>query len=89
MEPSDIFAIYLRVPRHEIAYVKFIFESYEDVAVCRTLDPRLATIAIIAAPDFAAQVERVTAALEAEGVCTRIPRPEGEAGDVLGPDPVG
>lgn len=89
MQPNDIVAVYLRVPRHEIAYVKFIFESYEDIAVCRTLDARLATLAIIAAPDFAAQVERVTAALEAEGVCVRIPRPEGEAADVLGPDPLG
>ena len=86
---TDIVPIFLRVPRREIAYVKFIFESYEDLAVCRTLDPHEATIAIIAAPDFAAQVELVTAALEAEGVCARIPRPEGEAGDVLGPDPVG
>lgn len=89
MEPNDIVAVYLRVPRHEIAYVKFIFESYEDIAVCRTLDAQLATLAIIAVPDFAAQVERVTAALEAEGVCARIPRPEGEAADVLGPDPLG
>lgn len=88
MDGSDILAVYLRVPRRDIAYVKFIFESYEDLAVCRTLDPQLATLAILAAPDFAAQVERVVAALEFEGACVRIPRPEGQAGDVLGPDPV-
>jgi len=38
MPAADVHPIFLRVPREEIGYVKFIFESYEDVAITRTLD---------------------------------------------------
>src|SRR5262249_58645527 len=33
----DVEPLFLHVPREEIAYVKFVFQSYEDVAVARTL----------------------------------------------------
>lgn len=81
----DVVPIFLHVPRPEIAYVKFIFESYEGVAVCRTLDRFKATIVVLAAPDFEADVRRVVAALatEAPGV-VEIPAPPGD-GDWLGP----
>ena len=36
--PSDVEVLVVRVPREAIAYVKCVFESYEDVAVTRTLD---------------------------------------------------
>ena len=84
---DDIVPIYLHVPRREIAYVKFIFESYEEVAVCRTLDPMAAIVAVHTVPDFAAQARAVVASLEREGACREIPRPPGEEGDCLGPEP--
>src|SRR5206468_7051516 len=40
----DVVPIYLSLPPREIAYVKFVFESYEGVAVVRTLDRRAATL---------------------------------------------
>ena len=49
----DVVPIYLRLPPREIAYVKFVFESYETVAVVRTLDRRAATLVVLVVPDFA------------------------------------
>ncbi len=50
----DVVPIYLSLPPREIAYVKFVFESYEGVAVVRTLDRRAATLVVLAVPDFEA-----------------------------------
>lgn len=83
---TDIVPIYLRVPRREIAYVKFIFESYEEVGICRTLDRYAATLVVLAVPDFLDQAHAIVAALQAEGVCDPIAAPPGFDGDVLGPD---
>ncbi len=71
----DVVPIVLRVPRAEIAYVKFVFESYEGVAVCRTLDRHAAILAVLAVPDFEPVARRVVAALVAEGVCVELPPP--------------
>ena len=75
MPAADVHPIFLRVPRAEIGYVKFIFESYEDVAVTRTLDRRAATLALLVAPDFLPQARAIVAALAAELPCREIPRP--------------
>ncbi|HLK11208.1 MAG TPA: DUF4911 domain-containing protein [Candidatus Binatia bacterium] len=83
----DVVPILLRVPRREIAYVKFVFESYEGVAVVRTLDPREARLVVLAAPDFADQARAIVGALGAEGVCAEVALPEGPAPDWLGPEP--
>jgi hypothetical protein len=82
---DDVTALWLRVPRREIAYVKFVFESYEGVAVCRTIDPDEAVVVVIAVPDFAEQARQVVAALAAEGACALVPPPADGAGDLLGP----
>jgi hypothetical protein len=74
---ADVEPIFLRVPREEIGYVKFVFESYEDVAVTRTLDRRAATLALLVAPDFVDQARTIVAALAAELPCSEIPRPPG------------
>ena len=44
--------IFLRLARPDIALVKFIFESYEGVAVVRTLDKRAAVIVVMVSRDF-------------------------------------
>ena len=59
----DVVPICLRLPPREIAYVKFLFESYEGVAVVRTLDRRAATLVVLAAPDFAAEAHAVVETL--------------------------
>lgn len=73
----DVEPIFLSVPRKEIAYVKFIIESYEGVAVTRTLDRRAALIALLVAPDFLPQARAIVTALVTEAGCCEVPRPAG------------
>jgi uncharacterized protein DUF4911 len=81
----DVVPIYLHLPPGEIAYVKFIFESYESVALVRTLDRRAATLVVLAAPDFEADARAIVAALAAEGACEETGPPADWDGDWLGP----
>ena len=74
---ADVEPIFLHVPREEIAYVKFVFESYEGVAVTRTLDRRAALLALLVAPDFLPQARAVVAALAADTGCREVARPAG------------
>jgi hypothetical protein len=84
---TDVVPIYLSLPPREIAYVKFIFESYEGVAVVRTLDRHAATLVVLAVPDFEPDARAVVAALTAEGVCAETGPPADFDGDWLGADP--
>ena len=83
---TDVVPIYLQLPPREIAYVKFLFESYEGVAVVRTLDRRAATLVVLVAPDFVAEARAVVEALVAEGACEETGPPAGFDGNWLGPD---
>jgi len=40
-------AIYLEVKPEDIAYIKFIFESYDGVGIIRTVDRKKAIIALL------------------------------------------
>jgi hypothetical protein len=44
--------IYLELSAAHIAYVKFIFESYEEVGIIRTVDNEKAIIVLLAMADF-------------------------------------
>jgi hypothetical protein len=74
---ADVEPIFLHVPREQIAYVKFVFESYEGVAVTRTLDRHAALLVVLVAPDFLAVAHGVVAALAEETQCREVPRPSG------------
>ena len=82
---ADVVPIFLLVPRAEIGYVKFIFESYEGIAVLRTIDRHQGLLVVLAAPDFLAQARLVVAALAEEIDCREVARPAG-LDDLLGPD---
>jgi hypothetical protein len=82
---ADVVPIFLQVPRAEIGYVKFIFESYEGVAVLRTIDRRAGILVVLAVPDFLEQARRVVAWLATEMECREIDPPPGSE-DLLGPD---
>ena len=82
----DVVPIYLRLPPREIAYVKFVFESYEGIAVVRTIDRRAATLVVLAVPDFEPQVRAVVRALAVEAECEETGPPPGWDGDPLGPE---
>lgn len=81
----DVVPIYLHLPPREIAYVKFIFESYESVAVVRTLDRRAATLVVLAVPDFERDARVIVRALTEEGACVETGPPADWDGDCLGP----
>ena len=69
---SDLVPVYVRLAPQDIAYLKFIFESYETVGFLRTIDPRAALLVIYLVPDFAATglalLESVAGEIELERV---------------------
>ena len=82
----DVVPIFLEVPRPEIAYVKFLFESYEGVAVVRTIDRQRAVLVVLAAPDLADVARDVVRTLTAEGACREL-TPDVPLPDLLGDPP--
>lgn len=71
----DLHAIYLETRPEHIAYIKFIFESYEEVGIIRTLDRKQAIIVLLAVQDFIEAAQRIVASLKQEVPLTEIPRP--------------
>jgi len=57
---------YFRLHRENIAYFKFIIESYEGMAVVRTQDPHEAIVELMVAPGWEKDVEEVLEGLRAE-----------------------
>ena len=62
----DTHSRYFRVRPEDIAYVKFIIESYEGIAVVRTKDPREAVIELMVAPGWEKDVDQVLEGLKGE-----------------------
>jgi hypothetical protein len=84
----DVVPIFLEVPRAEIGYVKFIFESYEGIAVLRTLDRQRGLVVVLAVPDFLDQARAVVASLAVEIACREVVPPPA-LDDLLGADAPG
>ena len=57
---------YFRLRRKDIAYFKFIIESYEGMAVVRTKDPGEAVVELMIAPGWEQDVEEILEALRQE-----------------------
>ena len=57
---------YLRLRRKDIAYFKFIIESYEGMAVVRTQDPHEAIVELMVAPGWEQDVDGVLEGLGKE-----------------------
>ena len=57
---------YLRLRRKDIAYFKFIIESYEGMALVRTRDPREAVVELMVAPGWEREVSEVLKGLGRE-----------------------
>jgi hypothetical protein len=75
--------IYLELPTEQIAYVKFIFESYEDVGIIRTVDRKRAIIVLLAMDDFLDPARAILASLEKEIPIREIARPSSISDDWL------
>jgi hypothetical protein len=57
---------YFRLHRKDIAYFKFIIESYEGMAVIRTKDPHEAIVELMVAPGWERDLEEVLDGLRKE-----------------------
>lgn len=79
----DLAAIFLRLAPIDIALVKFLFESYEGVAIVRTLDRRTAVIVALVSSDFLDVAHAIIADLQQRVAIEVIPRPEDAGEDWL------
>lgn len=68
-------AIYLELPPADIAYIKFIFESYEEVGIIRTVDNRKAIVVLLAMDDFLDVARRILESLCGDITMREIARP--------------
>ncbi|MCP4694808.1 MAG: DUF4911 domain-containing protein [Desulfobacterales bacterium] len=57
---------YYRVDRREIAYVKFILEGYDGLAVMTTVNARTGEIVLASAPECEAELDAILQDLERE-----------------------
>jgi hypothetical protein len=72
--------IYLETLPEHIAFVKFIFESYEEVGIIRTIDRKKAIIVLLAMEDFLGTAQNILETLKSDVPLREIPRP-GDVGD--------
>ncbi len=71
----DLHEIYLEIAPEHIAYIKFIFESYEEVGIIRTVDRKQSIIVLLAMPDFVDAARAIVNSLKQEIPLAEIPRP--------------
>ena len=66
---------YFRIRRRDIAYLKFILESYEGLGVLRTVDPRSEIVEVMVPPGMEKDMEMVLEGLGDEIPMERIEYP--------------
>jgi hypothetical protein len=67
--------IYFVVRPEDIAFVKFIVESYEGVGIIRTVDKKKAVIVVLVVEDFLAVARALFDSLRSEVAIAEIARP--------------
>jgi hypothetical protein len=72
---TNLHDIYLELAPAHIAYVKFIFESYEEVGIIRTVDNAKAIVVLLAMDDFLPTAREILQSLSDEIPLREIPRP--------------
>lgn len=72
---TDLHDIYLEVAPAHIAYVKFIFESYEEIGIIRTVDNEKAIVVLLAMNDFLPAAREILHSLSDEIPLREISRP--------------
>jgi Domain of unknown function (DUF4911) len=77
----DLELIYLQTPPQNIAYVKFIFESYEEVGIVRTVDRKGAVIVVLAMSDFVETARAILESVKQDIPLQEVPRPLEIPGD--------
>jgi hypothetical protein len=67
--------IYLEIAPADIAFLKFVVESYEGLGIVRTVDRAKAIVVVLATRELAAETRRVVQALARELEAREIGRP--------------
>ena len=80
---SGVVEIHLALSPIDIAYVKFIFESYEGVGIVRTLDRHAALIVALISRDFLADAWGIVADLQTRIDCAVVEAPPDAGEDWL------
>ena len=55
----DTISLVIQIPPEEIAFLSFILESYEGVAIARTIDPREGIMELMVAPDYEGELRLI------------------------------
>jgi hypothetical protein len=79
----ELHEIYLETPPEHIAYIKFIFESYEEVGIIRTVHRKKAVIVLLVVPDYLPVARGIVDSLMREVPLTEISRPHDVSDDWL------
>jgi hypothetical protein len=80
---SRVHALYLRVAPADIAFVKFLFESYEGVGIVRTIDRHTAVIVVLVVPDFLPIARAIVRDVQMRIACTEVDAPPNPDDDWL------
>lgn len=75
--------IYLEICPPDIAYLKFVLESYEEVGIIRTIDRKKAVIVLLAVRDFVEVARAIINSLQQEITLVEIPPPPDLSDDWL------
>ncbi|MFZ0134727.1 MAG: DUF4911 domain-containing protein [Desulfobacterales bacterium] len=62
--PMECLTKYYRVDRREIAYIKFVIESYEGVGMLSTIDPRAGLVVLRIPPGCEEVIDRILSDLK-------------------------
>ena len=79
----DLHDIYIELSPADIAYIKFIFESYEEVGIIRTIDNRKAIVVLLAMDDFVDTAHAILDSIRNDIRLREIPRPRDMKDDWL------
>lgn len=71
----DLIPIYLEISPQDIAYIKFILESYEEVGIIRTVERKKAVVVLLAVEDFLETAQAIIKSLQQEINLVEIPPP--------------
>jgi hypothetical protein len=55
----DTISLLIQIPPQEIAFLSFILESYEGVAIVRTVDPHKGLIELMVSPDYQQEIREI------------------------------
>jgi hypothetical protein len=55
----DTISLLIKIPPAEIAYLTFILESYEGVAIARTVDPLQGLVELMVSPDYQEEITEI------------------------------